>query len=155
MIYENTYNINEAFNRNGQSAMFCDHFLHFSHKTTLCFLIKDYHIRTINIMECHALGHFAKSRNLAFWYSFGPPGKFVFLKNWKTWQKSNKFQNVFLFRMIQTSSKFFEQKFKHFLKKSSNKVQTKFERTLKKQFELFYPSFSKMLCFQTMSIYDI
>jgi hypothetical protein len=66
MIYENTYNINEAFNRNGQSAMFCDHFLHFSHKTTLCFLIKDYHIRTINIMECHALGHFAKSRNLAF-----------------------------------------------------------------------------------------
>jgi hypothetical protein len=51
MIYENMYNINEAFNRNGQSAMFCDRFLHFSHKTTLCFLIKDYHIKTINIME--------------------------------------------------------------------------------------------------------
>jgi hypothetical protein len=62
-----------------------------------------------------------------FWYSFGPPGKFVFLKYWKTWQKSNKFQNVFLFRMIRTSSKFFEQKFEHFLKKSSNKVRTKFE----------------------------
>ncbi len=50
MIYENTDNINEAFNRNGQSAAFCDRFLHFSHKTTLCCLIKDYHIRTINIM---------------------------------------------------------------------------------------------------------
>jgi hypothetical protein len=44
------YNINEALNRNGQSAVFCDHFLRFPHKTTLCCLIKDYHIRTINIM---------------------------------------------------------------------------------------------------------
>jgi hypothetical protein len=50
MIYKNTNNINEAFNRNGQSAAFCDRFLRFSHKTTLCCLIKDYHIRTINIM---------------------------------------------------------------------------------------------------------
>jgi hypothetical protein len=42
------------------------------------------------------------------------------------------------------------------LKKSSNaKVRTKFERTSKKQFELFYPSFSEMLRFQTVSIYDI
>jgi hypothetical protein len=47
MIYQNTNNINEAFNRNGQSAAFCDRFLCFSHKTTLCCLIKDYHIRTI------------------------------------------------------------------------------------------------------------
>jgi hypothetical protein len=30
----------------------------------------------------------------------GPPGKFIFLKNWKIWQKSNKFQNVFLFCTI-------------------------------------------------------
>jgi hypothetical protein len=50
MIYQNTHNINEAFNRNGQSAAFCDRFLRFSHKTNLCYLIKDYHIRTINIM---------------------------------------------------------------------------------------------------------
>jgi hypothetical protein len=50
MIYENTYNINEAFNRNGQSATFCVRFLRISHKTTFCCLIKDYHIKTINIM---------------------------------------------------------------------------------------------------------
>jgi hypothetical protein len=49
-IFKNTYNINEALNRNGQSAAFCDRFLRFPHKTTLCCLIKDYHIRTINIM---------------------------------------------------------------------------------------------------------
>jgi hypothetical protein len=44
------YNINDALNRNGQSTALCDRFLHFPHKTTLCCLIKDYHIRTINIM---------------------------------------------------------------------------------------------------------
>jgi hypothetical protein len=45
-IYTSTNNINEAFNRTGQSTRF----FHFSHKTTLCCLIKDYLIRTINIM---------------------------------------------------------------------------------------------------------
>jgi hypothetical protein len=44
------YNINEALNCTGQSATFCDRFLRFPHKTTLCCFIKDYHIRTINIM---------------------------------------------------------------------------------------------------------
>jgi hypothetical protein len=54
-----------------------------------------------------------------------------FSKNWKIWQKSNKFQNVFLFRTIQKSSNFFEQKFELFLKKSSNKVWRNFEETVR------------------------